>query len=56
MSIEKKQDELKELDQKIESWRKKMLEVGLEKGLCHPETVKISQDLDQLLNQRSCWR
>ncbi|NEU32020.1 aspartyl-phosphate phosphatase Spo0E family protein [bacterium LRH843] len=28
-----------------------MIKIGIEKGLCNKETVKCSQELDELLNQ-----
>ncbi|MBM7572561.1 aspartyl-phosphate phosphatase Spo0E family protein [Aquibacillus albus] len=38
------------LDLAIQKKREEMIEVGLKKGLNHNETVLISQQLDQLLN------
>ncbi|WLR47132.1 aspartyl-phosphate phosphatase Spo0E family protein [Halobacillus litoralis] len=35
----------------LEYLRKKMTEVAFEKGLSSPESVKISQQLDALLNE-----
>lgn len=35
----------------IQNKRMQMIEVGLRNGYSHPETVRISQELDQLLNQ-----
>lgn len=35
----------------IESTRKSMILVGAAFGLTHPETIKLSQQLDQLLNE-----
>lgn len=35
---------------KIESLRKRMTEVALEKGFTNLESITISQELDQLLN------
>lgn len=40
-----------ELIEDIESTRKSMIQVGATFGLTHPETIKISQRLDQLLNK-----
>lgn len=34
----------------IESLRKKMIDLGIEKGVDHPEVLKLSKQLDQLLN------
>lgn len=39
------------LDSAIREKREKMITVGLAKGYSHPETVRISQELDSLLNQ-----
>ncbi|ATP42398.1 hypothetical protein CSE16_07740 [Solibacillus sp. R5-41] len=36
---------------KIEKLRSQLINVGMEKGLTHPNTIKISQDLDKLLNE-----
>lgn len=35
---------------KIETLRKKMISVGLSKGFTSPETIKLSETLDKLLN------
>ncbi|CAM5199896.1 hypothetical protein UACE39S_02954 [Ureibacillus acetophenoni] len=40
-----------ELLKDIESTRKSMIQVGAAFGLTHPETIKLSQQLDQLLNR-----
>lgn len=40
-----------ELLKDIESTRKSMIQVGAAFGLTHPETIKLSQRLDQLLNR-----
>ncbi|WP_253896076.1 aspartyl-phosphate phosphatase Spo0E family protein [Solibacillus sp. R5-41] len=36
---------------KIEKLRSHLINVGMEKGLTHPNTIKASQDLDKLLNE-----
>lgn len=36
---------------KINDLREKMIEIGLEEGLTSPNTIKISKELDKLLNQ-----
>ncbi|MRG87584.1 aspartyl-phosphate phosphatase Spo0E family protein [Salinibacillus xinjiangensis] len=41
----------KELQNKIYAKRKKMIELGLTKGLHHKETLWISQELDRLINK-----
>lgn len=38
------------LAKEIEKLRKKMILTGINKGLSHPDTIKISFDLDQKLN------
>ncbi|MEG0439164.1 aspartyl-phosphate phosphatase Spo0E family protein [Solibacillus cecembensis] len=38
---------------KIEKLRSRLIYVGMEKGLTHPNTIKVSQDLDKLLNEYS---
>lgn len=35
----------------LEAKRKEMIDAGMELGLCHPETVRLSQELDVLLNE-----
>lgn len=40
-----------ELKAKIERVRNEMVRVGMREGLSHPSTVKLSQELDELLNQ-----
>ncbi|OIJ14523.1 hypothetical protein BKP35_06490 [Anaerobacillus arseniciselenatis] len=37
--------------EKIETLRQKMVYVGQTKGIDHPETIRLSQKLDNLLNQ-----
>ncbi|BDH61253.1 hypothetical protein MTP04_13830 [Lysinibacillus sp. PLM2] len=39
-----------ELEKKIYSVQARMIEIGISKGLTHPDTVKCSQELDHLLN------
>lgn len=41
----------KTLIQQIEAKRSEMVERGMAKGLSHPETVCLSQELDELLNK-----
>ncbi|MDD4599941.1 MAG: aspartyl-phosphate phosphatase Spo0E family protein [Negativicutes bacterium] len=43
-----------ELFVKIELLRKMMHEAALEKGISHPEVLKISQKLDSILNE--CYK
>jgi len=40
-----------ELEYQIDTLRTHMINIGILKGLTHPETVKLSQELDILLNQ-----
>lgn len=40
------------LSKKIEQLREKMITVGMSKGFTSPETVKLSENLDKLINQR----
>lgn len=42
----------KDLYELIENLRKKMISVGMSKGLTSEETINISQELDNLLNLR----
>jgi hypothetical protein len=35
---------------KIETLREKMVSVGLSKGFSSPETIRLSENLDKLLN------
>lgn len=37
---------------RIEELRKKMISLGMEKGLCSPEVVAISQELDKLIHKK----
>ncbi|MBA9028837.1 aspartyl-phosphate phosphatase Spo0E family protein [Peribacillus huizhouensis] len=39
-----------DLEQKINTSRTLMISIGTLKGLNHPETIKISQELDAILN------
>jgi hypothetical protein len=41
-----------EMDQKIESYRKKLIEVGMKEGLDSQDTIKISQSLDVMIKQK----
>jgi hypothetical protein len=41
---------MKTFTELLEEKRAEMVVVGMEKGLGHPETIRISQELDQLLN------
>ena len=34
----------------IEELREKLIEVGMDKGLCHSTTIELSRELDILLN------
>lgn len=38
-----------DLEKEIETLRQKMIAVGMKKGFAHPETVQVSQELDQLI-------
>ncbi|WP_285857974.1 aspartyl-phosphate phosphatase Spo0E family protein [Neobacillus cucumis] len=38
-----------ELHRKIETVRKKLIQVGMLKGFTSPETIKISEKLDKLI-------
>lgn len=40
-----------EVQFKIEEIRNQMIDAGLLKGLTHPDTIKISQELDLLMNE-----
>jgi stage 0 sporulation regulatory protein len=40
-----------DLEKEIETLRKKMIAVGMTKGFTHPETVQVSQELDELMNR-----
>ncbi|HWL11615.1 MAG TPA: aspartyl-phosphate phosphatase Spo0E family protein [Ureibacillus sp.] len=42
---------LLELEDTIVNLQTRMIDIGLSKGLTHPETVKCSQELDLVLNQ-----
>jgi hypothetical protein len=42
-------DFCKELSKKIQFFRKALIEAGIKKGLKHPETIKNSQMLDELI-------
>ncbi|MGE7664679.1 Spo0E family sporulation regulatory protein-aspartic acid phosphatase [Ureibacillus composti] len=42
---------LEELQFKIEDLRSHMIATGQLKGLTHPDTIKLSQELDVLLNE-----
>lgn len=42
---------LKKLQQQIQAKKEEMINIGLTKGLAHPDTVKVSQELDTLLNK-----
>lgn len=39
------------IEERIEQLRNEMIDTGMELGLCHPSTVALSQELDELLNQ-----
>ncbi|MBM7607402.1 aspartyl-phosphate phosphatase Spo0E family protein [Ureibacillus composti] len=40
-----------ELENKVFNLQAQMIDLGLVKGLSHPETVKCSQELDRVLNR-----
>ncbi|SOC11087.1 Spo0E like sporulation regulatory protein [Ureibacillus xyleni] len=40
-----------DLENEIYNLRKRMIEMGRNKGLLHPETIKCSQELDEIMNQ-----
>ncbi len=44
-------DQLKKLQVAVEAKRKEMVTIGMSKGLSHPDTVRVSQELDELLNR-----
>ena len=44
---------LDELNEQIEAKRAEMVTVGIKIGLAHPDTVRISQELDELLNEHA---
>lgn len=39
-----------DLNKDIKDLRNQMIHLGLTKGLSHPDTIKYSQKLDQLIN------
>lgn len=41
---------LKDFTIEIERKRKEMIRIGMEKGLTHKQTIKISQEIDELMN------
>lgn len=41
---------LTDLECEIETLQNRMIDIGLSKGLTHPDTVKCSQELDVVLN------
>ncbi len=47
----KREETIPESSEKIETLRHKMVYVGQTKGINHPETIRLSQKLDNLLNQ-----
>lgn len=40
-----------ELSKKINTLKKKMVQMSDEKGMNHPLTIQISQELDKLINE-----
>jgi len=40
-----------DLYQQIEYLKIQLIELSTKKGMLHPETIQLSQELDQLLNQ-----
>lgn len=45
-----------EIVNKIKLIRKEMIDSGLKKGFSHPETVKLSQELDQFMNKLTMFK
>ncbi|WP_237562859.1 aspartyl-phosphate phosphatase Spo0E family protein [Bacillus dakarensis] len=45
-----------EIENKIKLIRNKMIDSGIKKGFSHPDTVKLSQELDRLMNKLSMFR
>jgi stage 0 sporulation regulatory protein len=43
--------EVIDLEKSIETVRNEMVSVGMTKGLLHPETIELSQQLDKLINR-----
>jgi hypothetical protein len=43
--------DLKTLIRELEAKRKQMIKVGMQLGLLHPETLKLSQEIDRLHNE-----
>lgn len=43
---------IEDLNVKIEELREKMIFIGMSKGLSSPDTLRISKDLDRLLNKQ----
>jgi stage 0 sporulation regulatory protein len=43
--------EVIDLEKSIEAVRNEMVSAGMTKGLLHPETIELSQQLDTLLNR-----
>ena len=41
---------LLDLEYEIQALQNRMINIGLSKGLTHPDTVKCSQELDVVLN------
>ena len=42
------------IDEMIRIIRRKMIASAWEKGFSHPDTVKLSQELDRLINKLLC--
>ena len=42
---------VEELLKELELTREKMIQVALEKGVSHKETISLSKELDRLLNE-----
>lgn len=42
---------IKYLERQVETLRERMVQNGLSKGLTHPDTVEVSQELDKVLNK-----
>ncbi|WP_084783115.1 aspartyl-phosphate phosphatase Spo0E family protein [Bacillus dakarensis] len=43
-----------EIDKRINIIRRKMINSGLKNGFSHPDTVKLSQELDRIINELQC--
>lgn len=50
MTMNKETLALLDLEDTIATLQNRMIDIGLSKGLTHPDTVKCSQELDMVLN------